>query len=803
MCVSYSRHGFLPSDPPTVSDCVVSYRILHETQRKVYNPPGNTYTLQPPTIVSAWLAALTIPHPSTAGWRGVPQIAIFDSPVDSFALECLDSGAGRTMSGNMDRLSQLRPTNVKITGFNSSASQASIKGINADGIEELYVPDMPNDRILLSLCDYTKGGRTALLGEHGGAILHIAEADLAALRAKNAAILEVGVNNGVYHVLRGHVDQTSPDFSFNVDSYIDESDVILYDQDDVELEVFAVEAVTNLECYYAAKYFNSKVHYDTIDELILGHIASGFPIPTLKQLVKSGSMTGLDPTLTVKAIDRYIKRHGSTPDIVKKSLPVKTHKMAGYEDTHFTVKNNGDCIEIDGMYYRFNETKVVSTGTLFKEIRQKVKTKGGAIAGFIAVDVWSQFIIPKLTPSTGQPVNLVREFVDIFRSCGINPKIIGADTGVAPVAMFRVLTGEVLEYLRQQHIRNRKAEPHPHSTGTATVEILIRWIKRFMDMAYELCFTNVTIEQDLHFTRADLISLWGEIFYWACGVLCCHENTNVPGKTRYEVFYGEKPNFQRIRFLPIFSVVMLLQERRAHEPDRTDPGYIYGLYVGPDWTPGGQLPVAGNIRVAVKQAKGGIGIICTSAYTHVTQGGQVNLDKELSRGAVHMITGVPLPPATMTQGISLPDNPAYIPTTTLSNDSMPIVVPNNMPFVSESETDPLRESTIPPNASKSGSRGGEEDQHPEVSTLRHESSDSGVLPSDPGVEFTIPTPKSQRARIPKIYNPQATGRSREERQRTKGLQADLSPTELIALWIESEITRIKTEKSTEVPASFT
>jgi len=306
----------------------------------------------------AVVTATTMRNDCVAAWRGVleqPSTATTESldfNVESHqtTVEYLDSGAGKSMSGDISRLSELSATNVRISGFNSSASVSKLKGTNSDGVEELFVPDMPVDRVLLSVHDYTKGGKVVILTEDGGSIHEISPEELEKFKAKNSVLLDVGVNNGVYHILRGHVETEADNLSFHVDAM--SVDIEFQDEEDVEIEVLGL---------YAAKYFNAKSFYDNNDELILGHILSGFSLRQLRTLVANESMTGFSPNLTVGAINYYERKHGSTPDVVKKSLPLNKSKVKGYGDQPLTVKATGQCVEIDGFYYRFNETKTVTT----------------------------------------------------------------------------------------------------------------------------------------------------------------------------------------------------------------------------------------------------------------------------------------------------------------------------------------------------------------------------------------------------------------------------------------------------------
>jgi hypothetical protein len=69
--------------------------------------------------------------------------------------------------------------------------------------------------------------------------------------------------------------------------------------------------------------------------------------------------------------------------------------------------------------------------------------------------------------------------------------------------------------------------------------------------------------KEFGFEVMDIYKLWGELFYWAITVINLKPSPHDSSKTRYEVYHQMKPNFQRIRILPIFSVILVLQNGKT------------------------------------------------------------------------------------------------------------------------------------------------------------------------------------------------------------------------------------------------
>lgn len=89
-----------------------------------------------------------------------------------FYAEKFDSAASSNMSGIDGRLSSaIEPPNViSIHGFNGSVSKVDAVGKNSDGLNELYVKDMPADYALLCANMYAREGAAVLFADDGSVL---------------------------------------------------------------------------------------------------------------------------------------------------------------------------------------------------------------------------------------------------------------------------------------------------------------------------------------------------------------------------------------------------------------------------------------------------------------------------------------------------------------------------------------------------------------------------------------------------------------------------------------------------------
>lgn len=487
----------------------------------------------------------------------------------------------------------MRECEVKIKGVGKVLDGVVKKGINEDGLEELYVEEMDLDLVLLSANQYARKGAVILFGEDG-VVLQMTEEEKEILREHIKSYemtKKLEVENSTYRVLYEVID---------------------------EEEQCAMLANT---------YFNTKVNVSNEEERILAYMLSGLTWEMLREALDKQLFTGLHPNITKSLLERFSRKWGKSPDILQMAHPNITGNAKGYMSERDEVKEVG-YLQADFMSFDFNEVgeSVNTRESIIGGKKTKLKTLGGAIAAFVVVDKFSRYCIGRLVKTVARPVHLVKEIMGEMDTYGHKIKSFASDAGVSSSSDFRVMTGEVDVLLRSAGIQIIKADPHNHQNGTSIVERMIQSIKLKMRMAFQYVLKNENITR-LKFTKTMLMKMWGEVFYWAIEVENLRISDGNPSKTRKELFTRKKPNIQDVRLLPIFAVVKVYRygTRDARDGDVNGNFYQYGLYVGP--CPFGK----GVIRVAIL-IKNEVFVLRTSKYKGVSDGGDAEEYMHLESG---------------------------------------------------------------------------------------------------------------------------------------------------------------------------
>jgi hypothetical protein len=559
--------------------------------------------------------------------------------------EKFDTACSRTISGVSGRI-QVTDVghHIVIKGFNNAQSVVDQVGINSDGVTEYYVSGMPRDLVLLSAVDYVRDGAAVLFPEDG-VVLSLTDEEERQLRE---FVRELPVRKRLR--VRNHT----------------------YEVDDGVVE----------RAFASTNYFNTRVNVTTKAERVLVYLLTGMTLRDLQKAVKDGSVTGFHPELDSQTLSNFERKYGRTPDVLHLALPNQIGNVKGYLTEPRVYTRCGELVEMDNMESDFLEGDTADDvaspdkNLTIRRYRKKLPTHGGAIAANVSYDVYSGYVHGRLLKSTAKSVESVRTVVDVYATAQHPIAEFAADRGILHLGKFKVSTPEVVAFLQQKHIAFHGAEPNNHSNGTPHVERIIGVIKEKMRMAVQYILRNPN-RKYLGFTVQQIMQLWGELFYWAVTVINLKECPSVPGKTRYEVFTGQKPNIQEIRLLPIFAVLMVLREEpNAAAVDGANRRFFqYGLYVGPDTL------VSGAIRVAVVTNKR-VQIVTSTKYKCVTDGGLLSPHPEVQRGLRRLLeeeaavedTGAGLvpdqhhdavvPPANTTLPVAMPGPTATTPVPT-------------------------------------------------------------------------------------------------------------------------------------------
>jgi len=202
---------------------------------------------------------------------------------------------------------------------------------------------------------------------------------------------------------------------------------------------------------------------------------------------------------------------------------------------------------------------------------------------------------------------ILREFLDVYRTAGRPIETIVADVGIVNESMFRVFNTNVIKLLIASGVKYQKVMPNDHSIGGNKIEVCVRYIKEKMRLAYNYVMSNPNVFK-IGFEENDILRLWGEVFHWAVFVYSLGPSYRDKTKSKFEDFLGYAPNIQELRLFPIFAVLLV----------HTGEVYEYGVYLGPHWSGPHMVPTPGAIRVAVKQPSGKVVILTTQNYKCVT-----------------------------------------------------------------------------------------------------------------------------------------------------------------------------------------
>lgn len=529
---------------------------------------------------------------------------------DSAASNCMSGVTGRINSSTEGDL------NVRIQGFNGSTSQPSSVGINSDGKQEYFVPNMPANLVLLCAHAYASDG-AAILYKDGGVILRLDKdqlRDLLAFIQRYPATKQLRVRNRTYEIDESIINETVAQAALTKPHLSH----ILSEYDELE------QAFTNT----ASRFFNTKVNVSNTTERILTLLLTGLSFQDLYDHVKNNSLLGMPPDLTLSALNHFEHKYGRTPDIVRMALPYKMSNVPGLMSRGETLTSCGQRVEIDCMESDFNDSKR-------KDGKQgrvsKLSTYGNAIAAAVCVDAYSGFVHGKLITSLADSfTQFINHFILEYKLQEYPIKLIASDSGVVEQSVFQVMTTETEQKLLVLGIKTERAEPHNHSRGTPRVERAIRQIKELMRMAYNFILRNPNFPV-LGFTKEQVLKLWGEIFYWSIHVINLKPCPKLPAKSRYEVFMKVKPNMQNIRLLPIFSIILASRDTPAKDSQTIQLRFSIALYVGPS------LKCPGAIRAATIAGKY-VKILSTSRYKPATDGGGLNIYHHVENGLKEMLS---------------------------------------------------------------------------------------------------------------------------------------------------------------------
>ena len=557
-----------------------------------------------------------------------------------------DSAASKNMTGCVDRLlnSKEPERDIYVKGFNNNISKVTVVGENKDRKIEYFIPDMPDNLVLLCANEYAKDGAVILL-KNKGMVIELSEKELENFQefVKQFMVQKIlKVRNGTYEV-------EDNDSGFLANSTMESA------------------------CTAANTYFNTKVNTSNVEERILAYLIAGFTLRDLLKYIQVESVTGFHPEMTVASTRSFEKKWGATPDALQLAMPNRMGNKKGYLAEEEKISRVGQRVEMDYFEPDFNDFNdqdqsngdIENMNSIVRKRVKKLPSHGGAVAAAVAVDALSGFVIVRLVKSVANAVETVTEVVNRFQTENHVIDLFAADRGVLSQSQFRVITPEVSAYLLDQHIRMQVSEPYNHANGTPRIEEVILRIKQLVRMGIQYIMRNPNLPaiSALGFTKRVILKLWGELVYWAAMVINLRTCPNDKKKTKYEVFYGRKPNINKIRMLPIMSVLMVLRYVPNTEviDESNGPFFQYGIYVGPDYQ------VNGAIRAAVV-TNGTVQIIVSTKFKGVQDGGGLNIYPTVQKGLDLIVGESQSKMDSDIQTIQLTDKDDNSPTVCIEND---------------------------------------------------------------------------------------------------------------------------------------
>lgn len=564
----------------------------------------------------------------------------------------MDSGASMNMTSTA---SALLPESIRadsndgihIQGFNGTQESTSTVGCNEDGFRTALLGShqMPEGLELLCAHDYASLG-AIVLHETGGSVLALDAHELTRFKKyiqRLQEVMRLKVHRKIYEV-DASPRPTDPailpaysppaDHDEGEDAYFNEA---IYT---VSYHALTEEEIACVQFAYNSIYTLGRVHYTDTDSRIYGHLLSGIAFITLHQAAEHQSLLGLHPTVTKQTLRKFVKSHGSTPDLLAKAIHDQVPHYHAYEKEETRPTSPGQHLLNDTFFSDFNEAspkkKLVQPSApgsepLLEEAKRvsKLPTWGGAVAMNLTVCSLTGFVHGYLVQPQVTALQIVTQALDTFATgLRCTTEVFAADEGIVSDSKFTVSTPPVRQLLLQRHIRFQKALPYHHSIGLSKGELTGRYIKRLQRLAYQIGISNPALRH-LGYTQHDISKCWGETFYWAVVILSTRPAWNSRTQTRYEAALGRKFNMITIPLLPIFSILL------AWHP--TDKTYVHCLYVGPAWRGIQEEPTPGAIRAMYKRGTSTPSIFITAGYKCVTSGSGIDTEKNMQRSTARLL----------------------------------------------------------------------------------------------------------------------------------------------------------------------
>ena len=266
-------------------------------------------------------------------------------------------------------------------------------------------------------------------------------------------------------------------------------------------------------------------------------LLSGLSFKDLYRLSHQG-VQGLPRDVTVKTLNNFAHRYGTTPDILQMALPQLAGNTKGYMAQPEEITAVADRIEVDFYQSEFNEQIYDKESNQQRTV--KLVSHGGAIAMYLAVDAYSDYAHSWAVKTLSDPVVQVKRTVDTYlQEIQKKPKLTAADQGILTQSKFRVMVPETSRYLEREHILQEVGEAYRHNNGLSRVERMARSLHESVRFAILYILNNPNLEH-LLFTRKQILQLWVELENWALWCNRFKQCPHVEDIKRNMKYIGEK-----------------------------------------------------------------------------------------------------------------------------------------------------------------------------------------------------------------------------------------------------------------------
>jgi hypothetical protein len=150
----------------------------------------------------------------------------------------------------------------------------------------------------------------------------------------------------------------------------------------------------------------------------------------------NNAVSGLPRDLTATANHSFENKYGRTPDILQLAFPDLSGNAKGYFAPKPVLTHCGQRLEADFFEPEFNDisardaTSKSSLSSSQRSKLKKLKSFGGAIAGYTYIDVYTGHVDGILVNSIAKPLPLVKATVQAFKVKKHKVEVFSADQGV-------------------------------------------------------------------------------------------------------------------------------------------------------------------------------------------------------------------------------------------------------------------------------------------------------------------------------------------------------------------------------------